>query len=396
MSKIGNLVKQLCPNGVEWKALGEVTSIETGTQLNRTSMTVDGDYPVLNGGVNPSGYHHQYNTQAYSIAISQGGASAGYVNFVKVRFWAGAHCFVVKPTTDRIVNKFLFYVLKQDQSKFMGAKLGAGIPGLNKKELVNYLVPIPPLPVQEEIVRILDTFTKLVSELEAELEARKTQYAYYRNRLLTPIEVNGKWLLNGKEVEWEEIDKVFYLRNGFTPSKARSDFWENGTIPWFRLEDIRENGRILSSSIQHVTPLAAKNRKLFQANSIILSTLATIGEHALITVDFIANQQFTCLSLRPEYCTKIDMFFFQYYMYIIDEWCHNNSNVSGFASVDMSKFRKLKIPIPPMEEQERIVAILDKFDALVNDISVGIPAEIAARRKQYEYYREKLAMMNRQ
>ena len=156
------------------------------------------------------------------------------------------------------------------------------------------------------------------------------------------------------------------------------------------MEDIRENGRILSSSIQHVTPLAAKNRKLFQANSIILSTLATIGEHALITVDFIANQQFTCLSLRPEYCTKIDMFFIQYYMYIIDEWCHNNSNVSGFASVDMSKFRKFKIPIPPLEEQERIVSILDKFDALVNDISVGIPAEIAARRKQYEYYREKL------
>lgn len=186
------------------------------------------------------------------------------------------------------------------------------------------------------------------------------------------------------------LNEIFDIKNGYTPSKANPAFWNNGTLPWFRMEDIRQNGRILSDSIQHITPIAVKGGKLFPANSIIVATTATIGEHALITVDSLANQQFTFLSQKVNRCNKLNMKFFYYYMFIVDEWCKNNTNVSGFASVDMSKFKKLMIPIPPLTEQERIVGILDKFDALVNDISVGLPAEINARRKQYEYYRNKL------
>lgn len=180
------------------------------------------------------------------------------------------------------------------------------------------------------------------------------------------------------------------MKNGYTPSKAKPEYWTNGTIPWFRMEDIRMNGRILSDSIQHITPEAVKGGRLFPANSIIVATTATIGEHALIIADSLANQRFTNLSIRKSLIDELDMKFFFYYMFIVDEWCKNNTNTSGFESVDMAKFKKLMIPIPPMTEQRRIVAILDKFEVLVNDISEGLPAEVAARRRQYEYYRDQL------
>lgn len=191
------------------------------------------------------------------------------------------------------------------------------------------------------------------------------------------------------------MSEVFEIKNGYTPSKAKPEYWTNGTIPWFRMEDIRTNGRILEDSIQHITPEAVKGGRLFPANSIILATTATIGEHALIIADSLANQRFTNLSIRKSLADELDMKFFFYYMFIVDEWCKNNTNTSGFESVDMVKFKKLQIPIPPMKEQQRIVAILDKFETLVNDISEGLPAEIAARRQQYEYYRDKLLTFKR-
>ncbi len=189
---------------------------------------------------------------------------------------------------------------------------------------------------------------------------------------------------------------VFEMKNGYTPSKAISEYWEDGVIPWFRMEDIRKNGRILSDSILHITPQAVKGGRLFPANSIILATTATIGEHALIIADSLANQRFTNLTIRKSLSDALDMKYFYYYMFVVDDWCRNNTNVSGFASVDMSKLKKLLIPIPPLAVQKRIVAILDKFESLVNDLSQGLPAEIAAVRKQYEYYRNKLLSFPKQ
>ena len=180
------------------------------------------------------------------------------------------------------------------------------------------------------------------------------------------------------------------MRNGYTPSKANNDFWTNGTIPWFRMEDIRQNGRILADSIQHITPQAVKG-KLFPAGSIIMATTATIGEHALLIADSLANQRFTFFTKNVNRSLpELDMKYAFYYFFIIGGWCTQNTQVSSFPSVDMGKLKNYEMPIPPLEEQARIVAILDKFDALTTDITTGLPAEIAARQKQYEYYRDKL------
>lgn len=190
-------------------------------------------------------------------------------------------------------------------------------------------------------------------------------------------------------VEYKELKSVFEMRNGYTPSKAKAEFWEGGTIPWFRMEDIRENGNILSDSAQHITPAAVKG-KLFPANSIIVATSATIGEHALITVESLANQRFTYLVRRPEYEEKLDPKFVYYYCYKLDEWCLNNTNISSFPSVDMAKFAKFKIPIPPLPVQREIVQILDNFTELTAEITEKLTEELTARKKQYEYYRDTL------
>ncbi|MFP6296362.1 restriction endonuclease subunit S [Helicobacter pylori] len=193
-----------------------------------------------------------------------------------------------------------------------------------------------------------------------------------------------------KGVEFKTLEEVFEIRNGYTPSKNNPEFWKNGTIPWFRMEDLRENGRILKDSIQHITPKALKGKKLFPKNSIIISTTATIGEHALLIVDSLANQQFTFLSKKANCDLALDMKFFFYQCFLLGEWCKNNINVSGFASVDMTAFKKYKFPIPPLEIQQEIVKILDAFTELNTELNT----ELKARKKQYEYYQNMLLDFN--
>lgn len=182
------------------------------------------------------------------------------------------------------------------------------------------------------------------------------------------------------------LEELCEFRNGYTPSKANKEFWEDGDIPWFRMEDIREGGRILSDSKQHITQKAIKGAGLFKANSIILATTATIGEHAMIIADSLANQQFTNLSIRKSLSLKVEPKYLFYYMFLVDEWCKNHVNVSGFASVDMPGLKKLEIPLPPLPIQQEIVRILDTF----TEAQANLEQELELRKKQYEYYRNQL------
>ncbi|MBQ3657336.1 MAG: restriction endonuclease subunit S [Bacteroidales bacterium] len=183
--------------------------------------------------------------------------------------------------------------------------------------------------------------------------------------------------------DWQvyTMETIFVMKNGYTPSKSNPKFWENGTIPWFRMEDIRQNGTILSDSIQHITPDAVKNSGLFPAYSIILATTATIGEHALIIVDSLANQQFTFLTKRKSFDNLIDMMYFYHYMFIIDEWCKSNTNAGGLLSVNMPALKKLQIPISPiLPEQRKIALCLSSLDDLIK--SVGDKIELLKQHKK--------------
>ena len=186
-------------------------------------------------------------------------------------------------------------------------------------------------------------------------------------------------------VEYRELSELFKTKNGYTPSKGNKEFWENGNIPWFRMDDIRQNGGILSHALQNVTEKAVKG-ELFPENSLIVATTATIGEHALITVPSLTNQQFTCLSLKEEYKNQFVIKFLYYYCFKLDEYCKKNLNQGSLASVDRGKFSKFKFPLPPLPIQQEIVRILDTFTNLTAELT----AELTARRKQYEYYRDEL------
>lgn len=165
-------------------------------------------------------------------------------------------------------------------------------------------------------------------------------------------------------VDFYPIEELFTTRNGYTPSKSNSSYWENGTVPWFRMEDIRENGGVLSEAMQSVHESALKKGGMFPAGSIIVATSATIGEHALINVDFLCNQRFTVLTPKEEFKSLLLPKFLYYYSFVLDRWCLSNTTQSSFASVDMKRFKKFEFPVPPLEIQEALVEILDKFTNL--------------------------------
>ncbi|EPB6728297.1 restriction endonuclease subunit S [Escherichia coli] len=196
-------------------------------------------------------------------------------------------------------------------------------------------------------------------------------------------------LLDGIEVEWVPVSELFQIKNGYTPSKSKKEFWENGTIPWFRLEDVRVNGRELNDSIQHINPLGVKGF-LFPKNSIFMSTTATIGEYALVRVPYLTNQQITNFSISEKFSEAVNIKYIFYRFYDFGKWCTENANKSGGVSIiGLKKLSQYQFPIPCPDNPEKslaiqseIVRILDKFTALT--------AELNMRKKQYNYYRDQL------
>lgn len=392
MSKLEELIEQYCPDGVEYVKIGEIAQVGTGSS-NGNEAIEDGIYPFfVRSQIIKKKDTYEYDEEA--IIIPGEGGIGDIFHYINGKYALHQRVYRIHFISPHINVKFAFYYMKSAFKKFIMAKaVSSTVSSIRKPMIEGFSLPIPPLPVQEEIVRILDTFTELQAELQAELQKRKQQYNYYLDNLL-----NFKNINRGRcqaEVRWMKMSEVFEIRNGYTPSKAKKEFWEGGTIPWFRMEDIRQNGRILSDSILHITPKGVKGKGLFKANSFILATTATIGEHALIIADSLANQRFTNLLIRKSLENELSVKYVYYYFYVIDEWCKANTNVSNFASVDMSKFYNLLIPIPSIAEQQRIVSILDRFDTITTDLTQGLPAEIEKRRQQYEYYRDKLLTFKR-
>ncbi len=360
---------------VVWKKLGEVCSFNRGRTIT-SKDTIEGNIPVIAGGQSPSYYHNESNRCGESIAVAGSGAYAGFISYWNQPIFV-SDAFTVDPR-DNISHKYLFHWLKMNQANVYATQKGAGVPHVHGKDIANFLIPIPSLSEQSRIVGILDTFTASIDNLKAQIAQHRKQYEYYRDQLLD---------LEGKEgVEMKTIKEVFDTRNGYTPSTNNSDYWENGIIPWFKMEDIRDKGRILDDSILHITPKAIKGKGLFKANSIILATSATIGEHALINVEHLCNQRFTNFFTKKKFEEKVNMKFVYYYMYKIDEWCKQHVNQGGFASVDMGGLYNHYFPLLSLEEQRRIVSILDTFEASITNLE----SQLKAREQQYEYYRNKL------
>ena len=381
MSRLDELIKELCPNGVEYKELGEIVKSQRGKTITK-ELIKDGDIPVISGGQKPPYYHNESNRKGEVITIAGSGAYAGFVMYWDKPIFV-SDAFSIECDKSYLNIKYIYYFLQNNQMKIYSLKKGGGVPHVYFKDMQKFLVPVPPLEVQNEIVRILDNFTALTAELTAELTARKRQYSWYRDYLLK----------FENKIKIMKLEDLFELKNGYTPSKSNSEYWENGDVNWFKIEDINSNGRVLSNSLEKVNKKGIKG-KLFPENALIISTSATIGEYALITKEFLCNQRFTCLITKEEYKELILPMFLKHYAYILSKKCKENIKIGNFPSVDMDKFKKFSIALPPLEVQKRIVEVLDNFEKICNDLNIGLPAEIEARQKQYEFYRNYLLTFN--
>ena len=403
MNKIEELIKKYCPDGVLYEQLGVLGEFYSG-------LTGKKKEDFVNGNANFITYMNVYKNMALDlhdtakvkIGLNEKQRKLKYLDVIFTGssetpdecaissvvceepledYYLNSFCFIWELNNKTLFNPhFLKHLFRCDTLRYELGRTASGVTRFNvsKEKMKKIKIPVPPFEVQEEIVQILDNFT----ELTAELTARKQQYEYYRDNLLA---------FENEKIEWKTLNEVFDIKGGYTPSKATPEFWNKGTIPWFRLEDIRQNGRVLNDAIQHVTDLAVKKSGLFKKNSIIMATTATIGEHAIIKTDFLCNQQLTNLCIKDSYKNLVTPEFAFYYCFEIDKQCKNVSNFSGgIPIVDMVRFRDLKFPIPSIEVQERIVNVLDNFDKICSDLGIGLPAEIESRQKQYEYYRNKL------
>ncbi|MGF0095794.1 restriction endonuclease subunit S [Peptoniphilus sp. SGI.035] len=375
MSKIDELLKN---EKVEWKKLWEVAVISKGKQFNKRDMLVDGMYPVINGGVLSSGYINAFNSEENTITVSQGGASAGFVNFIEEKFWLGAHAFSVVPNNDIIksynydyscLNRFLFHILKMNQPKLQESKEGAGIPSVSKDKLSNIEIPLTSKETQEKIVKVLDKFTNYVSKLQAELQARTKQYEYYRDLLLSEDYLNkisekiffeNKYEL--KNVFLEEIAKI---RNGKD--------WKSlgqGDIPVYG-----SGGKmnIYVNKYSYNKPTVLLPRKGSIKNVFYL-------DEPFWNVDTIFYTEIDDKKIIPKYL----------YYFIENFDISKLSTDFTRPSLTQSILNKIKIDLPPIPIQNKVVEILDKFQSLLSDTKGLLPQEIEQRQKQYEYYREKL------
>lgn len=366
-----NIIEEIqnCP--VEWKELGEVCSVKKGKQLNKNLLTEDGLYPAYNGGQTYSGRTNDYNVEANTIIVSQGGASAGFVNFVNTKFWANAHCYYILPDETRVNNRFVYHFVKMNQKYLMDFQHGAGIPALKADKLSKLLLPIPPLEIQEKIVQILDKFTDYVTELTSELTSRKKQYSFYRDKLLSfEDEVY--------QVEWKKLNECLKKGKGtkITASQMKLLHKDGAPIRIFA------GGKTYADVNYGDIP----DKDIHTEEAIVVKSRGII-DFEYCTEPFSFKNEFWSYSSDNE---NINLRYIYHYLVHNKEHFQNIANNMQMPQISSNDTEKFKIPVPSLEIQSRIVQVLDNFDMVCNDLNIGLPKEIELRQKQYEYFREKL------
>ena len=379
MSKLEELIQQYCPDGVEWKTLGDATIMKRGTSATKGIMQ-EGNIPVISGGRQPAFYCNVSNRIGEVITIAGSGAGAGYVQYWNEPIFV-CDAFSIQGD-ETLKTKYIYYVLTSIQEKIYSTKKGGGVPHVHISSIDKFEIPIPPLPVQEEIVRILDKFTELQAELQAELQKRKQQYNYYLDNLLN-FNRGGYQA----EVRWMKMSEVcLKISSGGTPSR-KNGYYFKGSIPWLRTQEVDWNN-IYDTEIK-ITEEAFKNSsaKLIPENCVIIAMYgATAGKAGINKIPLTTNQACCNLQINPQ------TVLYKYAYYWV---CKNYEKIKSLGqgsqnNINAQIVKDYPIPVPSLSDQQKIVSILDRFDRLTNDLSSGLPAEMEKRRQQYEFYRDKL------
>jgi Restriction endonuclease S subunits len=395
MSNLSFMEKLLDGVEIEWTTLGNERFVEianSGRKPVKASLRSAGTIPYY-GANNIQDYVDGYTHNGEFVLIAEDGSASldNYsIQYVAGKFWANNHVHVVRGK-EEVNSRFLYHYLSI--FNFVPFLSGGGRAKLTKGKLVDIPVPIPcpenpkkSLEIQAEIVRILDAFTAMTAELATELNLRKKQYNYYRGKLLT---------FSDDKVEWKtlgDVTKKWY--SGGTPTARNPEYYDGGDIPWLRTNEVKF-ADIQETEIK-VTPAALKNSsaKWIPENCVIIAISgATAGRSAINKIPLTTNQHCGCLEIDS---TKA------LYRYVFHWVSFNYENIKSLGQgargdLNSTIIKNFKLPIPyannprkSLEEQARIVAILDKFDVLTNSVTEGLPREIELRQKQYEYYRDLL------
>ena len=415
MSEIKELIERLCPDGVEYKKLGEVCEIKGRIGFRgytRQDLVGENDGAISLSPSNIINGNLMFDKCTYvswekykespEIMAQEGDivftktASVGKTALIKMLpKEATINPQLVLLKQIKCNNAFLSYILKGDRFQNEVRKItGVGsVPNVPQSSLAEIEIPVPPIEVQRKIVEILDNFTELEAELErkleAELEARQKQYEYYRNQLLTFDDTRS-------DVKWMTLGEIGKCYSGATPKTGIAKYWDNGTISWMNSGEVNL-GRVFKTE-KKITQEGYNScsTKMVPVHTVVIALAGqgkTRGTVAITEIELCTNQSLCAIELKKD---VMDSYFLLHYLRGQYQTLRKISSGDGTrGGLNQNMIRSFIVPVPPLEEQKRIVSILDRFEALTTDLQSGLPAEIEARRKQYEYYREKLLTFKR-
>ncbi|WP_449188432.1 restriction endonuclease subunit S [Tannerella forsythia] len=391
MSYIENLLQGA---EIEWKPLGDVAELKRGTSITKKTST-EGKYPVISGGQQPAYYIDTFNRDGETITVAGSGAYAGFVMFWNEPIFV-SDAFSIKADEKQILSRYIYHFLLNIQEKIHGLKAGGGVPHVYAKDVARFLVPIPcpdnptkSLEIQRKIVEILDKFTTLEAELEAELDCRRRQYEYYRNQLLSfdMLNMGGQRLNNIKIMSLGELG-TFTRGSGL----QKKDFTPTGIDCIHYGQIYTYYGTYAYKTKSFVSQEFAQKARKAKNGDLIIATTSENDEDVCKAVAWLGDEEIAVSSDACFYAHTMNPKYVAYYFQTEQFQKQKRCFITGtkVRRVNSNDLAKIKIPVPPLFEQERIVSILDKFDTLTNSISEGLPKEIELRRKQYEYYRNQL------
>ena len=379
------LDKLLKGQNVEWLPLGEALKRTKGTSITAGQMKElhkdNAPVKIFAGGKTFAMVNYEdipskdINNEPSIIVKSRGIIEFEYYDKPfshKNEMWA------YHSQNSNIAIKYVYYFLKTQEQHFQNIGSKMQMPQIATPDTDKFLIPIPPLDVQAEIVRILDAFTAVTAELTAELNMREKQYQYYRDKLLT---------FSDNEVEWKTLGNIaLKISSGGTPKTGVAEYYD-GNIPWLRTQEVNF-GEIWETDIK-ITELGLKNSsaRMIPANCVIVAMYgATVGKVGINKIPMATNQACANIQVNEKLANYRYVFHVlkSKYQYIKSLGTGSQTNINAQI------VKNLEIPIPTLNEQKRIANILDKFEALTHSITEGLPKEINLRQRQYEYYREQL------
>ena len=403
MSKLDELIKELCPNGVEYKELGEICDFQNGFAFKSSLFKESGEIilritNIYNGIVNEEDLKYfslddyKENLENYivsnnDIVIAMSGATTGKVgiNNTDKKFYLNQRVGKFITHTTKLNNKFLYHFLLSKSLEILKISSGSGAqPNLSTESIKKLMTPVPPLKVQDEIVGILDNYTKSVEELKEklneELIARKKQYSWYRDYLLK----------FENKVEIVKLGSISELKSGGTPKTENLEYWENGNIPWMSSGEVNK-GNIYETE-KKITEKGYNNSsaKMLPKDTVVIALAGqgkTRGTVAITRIELCTNQSL-CGIIPNE---KLNSDFLYHYLKTQYENLRQLSSGDGTrGGLNLKMLNNYLIPLPPLEVQKRIVEVLDNFEKICKELNIELSSEIEIKQKEYEFVRNYL------